>query len=91
MDYKILLFDLNFDQAEQDAVIETLRSKWISTGPKNAELERRFAEMTEQDMPLHSPNCTVALHMGMVLMITNRGRSHMPSLTFVATVNASGT
>ena len=67
MDYKILLFDLNFDQAEQDAVIETLRSKWISTGPKNAELERRFAEMTGARHAVALTNCTVALHMALLL------------------------
>ena len=36
MEYKIPLFDLNFDHAEEDAVIKTLRSKWISTGPATA-------------------------------------------------------
>ena len=89
MDYKILLFDLNFDQAEQDAVIETLRSKWISTGPKNAELERRFAEMTGARHAVALTNCTVALHMALVLNDIKPGDEVIcPSLTFVATVNA---
>ncbi|MCU0458715.1 MAG: DegT/DnrJ/EryC1/StrS family aminotransferase [Bacteroidales bacterium] len=89
MDYKILLFDLNFDQAEQDAVIETLRSKWISTGPKNAELERRFAEMTGARHAVALTNCTVALHMALVLNDIRPGDEVIcPSLTFVATVNA---
>jgi len=89
MDYKILLFDLNFDQAEQDAVIETLRSKWISTGPKNAELERRFAEMTGARHAVALTNCTVALHLALVLNDIKPGDEVLcPSLTFVATVNA---
>lgn len=89
MDYKILLFDLNFDQAEQDAVIETLRSKWISTGPKNAELERRFAEMTGARHAVALTNCTVALHLALVLNDIKPGDEVIcPSLTFVATVNA---
>ena len=89
MDYKILLFDLNFDEAEQDAVIETLRSKWISTGPKNAELERRFAEMTGARHAVALTNCTVALHMALVLNDIKPGDEVIcPSLTFVATVNA---
>jgi len=89
MDYKILLFDLNFDQAEQDAVIETLRSKWISTGPKNAELERRFAEMSGARHAVALTNCTVALHMALFLNDIKPGDEVIcPSLTFVATVNA---
>ena len=32
MNYKIPLFDLNYDQHEHDAVIDILRSKWISMG-----------------------------------------------------------
>ena len=89
MDYKILLFDLNFDQAEEDAVVETVRSKWISTGPKNAELERKFAEMTGAKHAVALTNCTVALHMALLLNDIKPGDEVIcPSLTFVATANA---
>jgi dTDP-4-amino-4,6-dideoxygalactose transaminase len=89
MDYKILLFDLNFDQAEEDAVVETVRSKWISTGPKNAELERKFAEMTGAKHAVALTNCTVALHMALLLNDIKSGDEVIcPSLTFVATANA---
>ncbi len=89
MEYKILLFDLNFNQAEEDAVVETVRSKWISTGPKNAELERRFAEMTGARHAVALTNCTVALHMALLLNDIGPGDEVIcPSLTFVATVNA---
>ena len=89
MDYKILLFDLNFDQAEEDAVVETVRSKWISTGPKNAEFERKFAEMTGARHAVALTNCTVALHMALLLNDIKPGDEVIcPSLTFVATANA---
>jgi len=42
MDYKIPLFDLNFDETEENAVLETIRSGWISTGPKTAEFESKL-------------------------------------------------
>ena len=42
MSFKIPLFDLSYDQLEENAVIETLRSKWISTGPKCQKLEKLF-------------------------------------------------
>ena len=84
-----MLFDLNFDQAEEDAVVETVRSKWISTGPKNAELERKFAEMTGAKHAVALTNCTVALHMALLLNDIKSGDEVIcPSLTFVATANA---
>jgi len=89
MDYKILLFDLNFDQAEEDAVVETVRSKWISTGPRNAEFETKFAKMLGAKHAVALSNCTVALHMALLLNDIKPGDEVIcPSLTFVATVNA---
>jgi dTDP-4-amino-4,6-dideoxygalactose transaminase len=89
MDYKILLFDLNFDQSEEDAVVETVRSKWISTGPKNMEFEKKFAEMLCVRHAVALTNCTVSLHMALLLSdIKQSDEVICPSLTFVATVNA---
>ncbi len=89
MEYQIPLFDLNFDEREETAVIETLRSKWISTGPKTAELESRFSELLSCRYSLGMANCTVSLHMGLLLLGIKEGDEVItPSLTFVATVNA---
>lgn len=89
MDYKIPLFDLNFDEKEENAVIETLRSKWISTGPKTIQLEKRFCEMLHCNHSLGMANCTVSLHMGLLLLGIKEGDEVItPSLTFVATVNS---
>jgi dTDP-4-amino-4,6-dideoxygalactose transaminase len=89
MDYKIPLFDLNFDEREETAVIETLRSKWISTGPKTAELENKFNELLSCRYSLGMANCTVALHLGLILLgLKESDEVITPSLTFVATVNA---
>lgn len=89
MEYKIPLFDLNFDEREETAVIETLRSKWISTGPRTAELEDRFCEMLSCRYSLGMANCTVALHLGLLLLGIKEGDEVItPSLTFVATVNS---
>ena len=45
MAYKIPLFNLNFDEREAQAAYDTIKSGWISTGPKNAELEQMFVDM----------------------------------------------
>lgn len=89
MNYKIPLFDLNFDEQEEQAVIETMRSKWISTGPKTSEFEKLFAHMLKAEYAVALSNCTVALHLAMKLInIKPDDEVICPSLTFVATVNA---
>jgi len=89
MDYKIPLFELNFDEAEEKAVLNTIRSKWISTGPKTAEFENKFASMLKVNHAVALSNCTVALHLALkVLDIKEADEVICPSLTFVATVNS---
>lgn len=89
MKYKIPLFDLNFDEAEAKAAYDVIKSGWISTGPKCLELEERFADMLDAKHALSIANCTVALHLAMVLLDIKPGDEVIvPSLTFVATANA---
>jgi len=45
MSYNIPLFKLNFDEKEVNAATETIKSGWISTGPKCSEFETTFAKM----------------------------------------------
>ena len=59
MSYRIPLFDLNFDETEEQAALECLRSKWISTGPRTAEFERLFSEMMDGAHAVALANCTV--------------------------------
>lgn len=89
MSYTIPLFDLNFDEQEEQAVTETLRSKWISTGPRTIEFEKKFAVMLEAKHAVAIANCTAALHLAMLLTGVEAGDEVIcPSLTFVATANA---
>lgn len=89
MPYKIPLFDLNFDEKEEQAVIETIQSKWISTGPKTAAFEHKFANMLNIDHAIALSNCTVSLHLALKLVGVQAGDEVIcPSLTFVATVNS---
>lgn len=89
MNYKIPLFDLNFDEQEETAILEVLRSKWISTGPKTAEFETKFATLLNVNHAVALANCTVALHLALKLVGVEKDDEVIcPSLTFVATVNA---
>jgi dTDP-4-amino-4,6-dideoxygalactose transaminase len=89
MDFDIPLFALNFGSEEEEAVLATLRSKWISMGEQTVQLEKSFAEMTGAPHALAVTNCTVALHLALVVLgIGPDDEVIVPSLTFVATVNA---
>ena len=89
MSYKIPLFDLNFDEAEAKAAYDVIKSGWISTGPKCQEFEEKFAEILGAPYAVSLANCTVALHLAMVILGIGPGDEVIvPSLTFVATANA---
>ena len=89
MTYKIPLFDLNFGKEEIDAISETLRSKWISMGSKVRQFEELFADHLSINYAVALSSCTAALHLALkVLGIGRDDEVILPSLTFIATVNA---
>lgn len=85
----IPLFDLNFDEAEAEAVVETLKSKWISMGPRVNEFEKSFAKRLNIKNAVAVNNCTAALALALQVIGIKKGDEVIvPSLTFVATANA---
>ncbi|MBU8869992.1 MAG: DegT/DnrJ/EryC1/StrS family aminotransferase [Gemmatimonadales bacterium] len=89
MDFRIPLFDLNFGVEEEAAVLAALRSKWISMGPNVRELESEFAARLGVDYAIGLTNCTAALHLALKALDVGPGDEVIvPSLSFVATVNA---
>ncbi|MBQ9983277.1 MAG: DegT/DnrJ/EryC1/StrS family aminotransferase [Lachnospiraceae bacterium] len=89
MAYNIPLFNLNFDEAEEKAALDVIQSKWISSGPKCMELENDFSTMLNAKYSLAASSCTAALHLAMLGVGIQPGDEVIvPSLTFVATVNA---
>lgn len=88
MSYKIPLFKLNFDHQEEEAVIETIQSKWISIGPKCDEFEKAFAEALNINFAITLANCTAALHLALLALEIKEGDEVLcPSLSFAASVN----
>lgn len=89
MGYDIPLFDLEFGPEEEEAVLATLRSKWLSMGPRVQEVEERFAARLGVRHAVAVTNCTAALHLALKVVGVGPGDEVItPSLTFVATVNA---
>ena len=88
MGYQIPLFNLNFDEREAIAAADTIKSGWISTGPKCAELEQMFVNMFQVNYAVSVSNCTDALHLCCLVCGVGPGDEVLcPSLTFAASAN----
>jgi dTDP-4-amino-4,6-dideoxygalactose transaminase len=85
----IPLFDLNYGQEEEEAVLRVLRSKWLTMGPETEALEHEFAEYFKVKHALAVSSCTTALHLANLAVGVKQGDEVIcPSLTFVATSNS---
>ena len=75
-------------EAEIDAVAETLRSGWLTTGPRTAELESRMRDYLEAKHVLAVSSCTAALHLSLVALGVGPGDEVITtSITWPATAN----
>lgn len=89
MNYTIPLFDLHYDHDESLAAKNVIDSKWISMGPQVKVFENAFTKHLNVKYTVAVCNCTAALHLALLILDISRGDEVIvPSLTFVATVNA---
>ncbi len=73
---------------EIEAVAETLRSGWLTTGPRAAELERRFAEYVQAEHVLAVASGTAALHLALLAVGVGPGDEVITTpITWPATAN----
>jgi dTDP-4-amino-4,6-dideoxygalactose transaminase len=69
-------------------VTDTLRSGWLTSGPRAAELERRMAEFLEAEHVLALASGTAALHLSLVALGVGPGDEVITSpITWPATAN----
>ena len=88
-DWRVPLADVVLDEADIEAVSETYRSGWLSIGPRTQELEQSFAAYTGAPHAVATSSCTAALHISCLAAGLGEGDEVIvPSLTFIATVNA---
>jgi perosamine synthetase len=77
------------DEDDIQAVVEVLRSDWLTTGPKVAEFERAFADFVGAKEAVAFSSGTAALHAAMYAMDIGPGDEViLPPMTFVSTANA---
>jgi dTDP-4-amino-4,6-dideoxygalactose transaminase len=74
---------------EVAAVIETVRSGWLTSGPRARELEQRFAEYVGAPFAIATSSCTTALHLALLAAGVGPGDEVVTtSFTWPATTNA---
>jgi len=74
---------------EEQAVIQSLRSGWLSQGPRVAEFEKQFAQYVGARHAIAVSSCTTALHLAFIGAGIGPGQEVLcPSLSFIATANS---
>jgi dTDP-4-amino-4,6-dideoxygalactose transaminase len=76
-------------EAEIRAVVQCLESKWLGTGPRVQQFEKRFGEFRHAAHAVAVSSCTAALQLSLLALGLGEGDEVITtSLTFCSTVNA---
>jgi dTDP-4-amino-4,6-dideoxygalactose transaminase len=82
----IPFFKASLGAAEIEEVVDTLRSGWLTTGPKTKQFEAEFAKYISQKHAVALNSCTAALHLALEAIGLRAGQSVIvPTMTFAAT------
>jgi dTDP-4-amino-4,6-dideoxygalactose transaminase len=75
-------------EEEIDEVIATLKSGWLTTGPRTAQFEQEFRGYVQSPHALAVNSCTAGLHLALAALGVGKGDEVITTpLTFCATVN----
>lgn len=75
-------------QEEMDEVVDTLKSGWITTGPKTRQFESAFRARVAASDALGLNSCTAGLHLGLVALGVRPGDEVITTpMTFCACAN----
>src|ERR1700674_5070391 len=78
----------SLDDADVQAVVEVLKSDWLTTGPKVGEFEERFSAWVEAKYAVSFSSGTAALHAAAFAAGLGPGDEAIPTpMTFCATAN----
>jgi dTDP-4-amino-4,6-dideoxygalactose transaminase len=73
---------------EIEEVVETLRSGWLTTGPRTAQFETEFREYVRAPHALGVNSCTAGLHLALAALGIGPGDEVITTpMTFCATIN----
>lgn len=82
---QVPFFRPDLGEAEIAEVVATLRSGWLTTGPRTAQFETAFAAAVGAPSALALSSCTAALHLATASLGLRRGQAVLvPTMTFAA-------
>lgn len=77
-------------EEEIQSVVETLRSGWLTTGPKTKLFEQKFAERVGAKHAIAVNSCTAALHLALEAIGVKPGDEVLvPTMTFASTAEVA--
>ena len=84
--HTIPYFVPSIGEEEIQSVVETLRSGWLTTGPKVKQFEQAFAERVSAEHGIAVSSATAALHLALEAVgVTSGDEVLVPSMTFAST------
>src|SRR5580658_6325741 len=82
---KVPFYRPSIGAEEIEEVVETLKSGWLTTGPKTKQFEREFSEYLEHRHAVAVNSCTAALHLALEAIGLQPGQAVIvPTMTFAA-------
>ena len=83
---KIPFYKPSVGAEEIAEVVATLKSGWLTTGPKTKQFEREFADYLKHKHAIAVNSCTAALHLALEAIGLKAGQGVIvPTMTFAAT------
>src|ERR1700719_3917400 len=77
------------EEEEINAVLDVLRSGWLTTGPRVKEFEAAFAKYTGARLAVAFSSCTAALHLALAAIGLKEGDEVIvPTMTFASSGEA---
>ena len=89
MTYKIYLADPFIDDSEIDEVVSTLKSGWVSQGPKTREFEEKISNICGVKHTIAMCNGTATLHTALLAAgVKPNNNVICPSMSYISTSNS---
>ncbi|HET8672437.1 MAG TPA: DegT/DnrJ/EryC1/StrS family aminotransferase [Thermoleophilaceae bacterium] len=89
MTWRVPLANVEIPEQDVEAVLDCLRSGWLTMGPRTNEFEQRFAAYVGSPHAVAVSSCTAALHLACLAAGLGPGdEAIVAGMTFVSTPNA---